>query len=204
MDCLPKRKKPGGTSGSSGKYPSVSILVFLGSCILRVSYLMCFLLGLHGLGGNLDSSAAGVYLHLVFRDNLLRLYVGQANNLRQRIGQHNSPAVRRNVPSLHYAALDGSDWDQFVVLAYLLPSLKVTAITATGTNREDLDQLSLNVMEMWACCIFHACPPRRWRDTSRRGRSRWHISISTWPRLSSEAGQILQESGPLWWMPRIR
>jgi hypothetical protein len=118
------------------------------------------LVRLRNIGGDLTWPKPGIYLHLVHQGGQLRLYIGQANNLKARVRNHMNPDVRFHRPSLHYDALAASDWDQFVVLAYYEDLDRVSEVSADQVTNRDIDQLTLNVAELWACCLFETLPKR--------------------------------------------
>lgn len=102
---------------------------------------------LKGLGGDLNSYGRAIYLHILyFTNNVTRLYVGQAFNLKARIkNQHMDWRYRRDHPSLHNFAMDRSIADEYVVLC---------------TVREacERDDLVLNLLEMWMALWIGTLP----------------------------------------------
>jgi hypothetical protein len=79
------------------------------------------------------------------------VYIGQSNNLRQRVAQHLNFRYRRDNPSLHYHALQYSIYNTIGVLAVLPPP----NANAPGMDAPDLLQ---NVLEMWFCLLFRSLP----------------------------------------------
>ncbi len=109
------------------------------------------------IGGDLKFEGHGVYLNGVFGlDKRVRIYVGQATSIRQRISQHLNFRYRRDNPSLHYHAMQRSIYNQLGLLA-LLPSPSHSSIGLPGMDRPDL---LLNILEMWMCLVFRALPPQ--------------------------------------------
>lgn len=102
---------------------------------------------LKGLGGDLNYYGRAIYLHILyFPNNVTRLYVGQAFNLKARIkNQHMDWRYRRDHPSLHNFAMDRSIADEYVVLC---------------TIREacERDDLVLNLLEMWMALWIGTLP----------------------------------------------
>jgi hypothetical protein len=69
------------------------------------------------IGGDINYPGPGWYLHLLFVQGKIRLYVGQTTSLCRRIvKQHCSEAYRSSNPTLHYKAWGQAEWDAWVVL----------------------------------------------------------------------------------------
>ncbi|OKL64009.1 hypothetical protein UA08_00354 [Talaromyces atroroseus] len=97
---------------------------------------------------------AGIYLHIITTtqsslDQVFWLYVGQSFELRECIGDHNDPEYHRKHPSLHYKVGDSIDdvKSNFVKIA-----------TVQGKQHRSMAYL-LNIIEMFACCIFQTLRP---------------------------------------------
>ncbi len=95
----------------------------------------------------------GIYMHIICRDGQIRLYIGQAVNLSKRITEHQNIKQRKLHPSLHYSALDGAEWDQFVILAAwsTLPDM-------TNPEIKEETYLLLSLTETWCCFLFQTLP----------------------------------------------
>ncbi|KAF2856266.1 hypothetical protein T440DRAFT_363700, partial [Plenodomus tracheiphilus IPT5] len=107
------------------------------------------------IAGDLKQENRGaVYLNAILGlDKRVRIYVGQTTSLRQRVGQHLNFRYRRDNPSLHYWALQGSVYNAFGVVA----ALPVGA-AARGVEGMDDVGLMLNLLEMWVCLMFRTLP----------------------------------------------
>jgi hypothetical protein len=104
------------------------------------------------ISGDLRFEGRALYLNGVLGlDKRLRIYIGQSNNLRQRVAQHLNFRYRRDNPSLHYHALQYSIYNTIGVLAVLPPP----NVNAPGMDAPDLLQ---NVLEMWLCLLFRSLP----------------------------------------------
>jgi hypothetical protein len=106
---------------------------------------------------SIKKSAAKTYttnLHLTL--HRVRIYIGQATNLRTRIAQHLNFRHRRDNPSLHYHAIHLSIYNAIGSLA-LLPSPHMGNHTLPGM---DDPALLLNLLEMWMCLVFRTLPPQ--------------------------------------------
>jgi hypothetical protein len=88
--------------------------------------------------------------------NRVRIYIGQASNIRLRIAQHLNFRHRRDNPSLHYHALQLSIYNSMGLLA-ILPSPNMGNRILPGM---DDPALLLNLLEMWMCLIFRTLPPQ--------------------------------------------
>ena len=97
-------------------------------------------------------------MHLICKDRIVRRYVGQANDLKERLDNYKSPAFWKAHPCLHYTAWEGAEWDEFVVLAYLPEYSKASQDPASPDDVDNIPSLSRNVMEMWGSCIFQSLP----------------------------------------------
>lgn len=110
---------------------------------------------LKSIGGNLRSDLRAIYLNgILGLDKHVRVYIGQASSLHQRIAQHLNFRHRRDNPSLHYHAMQSSVYNIIGVLA-VLPSPSMGNHTLPGM---DDPVLLLNVLEMWMCLVFRSLP----------------------------------------------
>ncbi|CBX92863.1 hypothetical protein LEMA_P055690.1 [Plenodomus lingam JN3] len=102
------------------------------------------------VAGDLKSENQGtIYLNAILGlDKRVRIYVGQTKSLRQRVGQHLNFRYRRDNPSLHYHALQGSVYNAFGIVA----------VVPRGIKGMDDVGLMLNLLEMWVCLIFRTLP----------------------------------------------
>ncbi|KAF2034962.1 hypothetical protein EK21DRAFT_55297 [Setomelanomma holmii] len=97
----------------------------------------------------------GVYLNGVLGlDKKVRVYIGQANSIRQRVSQHLNFRFRRDNPSLHYHAMQQSVYNAIGLVA-VLPSPNMGNHALPGMDSPDL---LLNILEMWTCLIFRTLP----------------------------------------------
>lgn len=104
------------------------------------------------IGGDINYPGPGWYLHLLFVQGKIRLYVGQTTSLRRRIvRQHCNEAYRSGNPSLHYKAWEQAEWDAWVVLG-------CGQITHHMTEAQ---KLYLNVGEMWCGLLFRSLLKRQ-------------------------------------------
>ncbi|KAF3053093.1 hypothetical protein E8E11_005799 [Didymella keratinophila] len=111
--------------------------------------------GLKAIGGDLRTDARAIYLNgILGQHKKVRIYVGQASSLRQRIAQHLNFRYRRDNPSLHYYALQHSVYNAIGVLA-VLPSPNMGGHALPGM---DDPGLLLNVLEMWMGLVFRSLP----------------------------------------------
>jgi hypothetical protein len=111
--------------------------------------------GLKAIGGDLKFDGRGVYFNGVLGlDKNVRIYIGQAISIRQRVGQHLNFRYRRDNPSLHYHALQHSVYNAIGPLA-ILPSSNMGNHTLPGMDSPDL---LLNLIEMWMCLVFRTLP----------------------------------------------
>lgn len=109
--------------------------------------------GLKLIGGDLRTDSHAIYLNgILGQDKRVRIYVGQASSLRQRIAQHLNFRYRRDNPSLHYYALQRSVYNAIGVLA-MLPSPNMGGHALPGM---DDPGLLLNVLEMWMGLVFRS------------------------------------------------
>ncbi|CAO2650618.1 Nn.00g019100.m01.CDS01 [Neocucurbitaria sp. VM-36] len=107
------------------------------------------------IGGDLKFEGRSVYLDGVLGlDRRVRVYIGQATSLRQRVAQHLNFRYRRDNPSLHYHAMQYSIYNTIGCLA-TLPSPNSRNPALPGMDCPDL---LLNVLEMWMCLMFRTLP----------------------------------------------
>jgi len=107
------------------------------------------------IGGDLKFEGRGVYLDGVLGlDKKVRIYIGQAAQVRARIAQHLNFRYRRDNPSLHYHAMQQSIYNS-IGLAAQLPSPNMGNHALPGMDSPDL---LLNVLEMWMCLVFRTLP----------------------------------------------
>ncbi|KAJ4367553.1 hypothetical protein N0V83_007137 [Neocucurbitaria cava] len=107
------------------------------------------------IGGDLKFEGRSVYLDGVFGlDRRVRIYVGQATSLRQRVAQHLNFRYRRDNPSLHYHAMQYSIYNTIGCLATLPPS----SMGNHALPGMDCPDLLLNLLEMWMCLVFRTLP----------------------------------------------
>ncbi|KAJ5810503.1 uncharacterized protein N7503_002721 [Penicillium pulvis] len=139
---------------------------------------------LQSIGGDTESTAAGVYLHIIWlpeEPERFWLYVGQATDLARRIADHNNKIYRKKHLSLHYHIWDSREdtCSKSVVLATCDPSTK-------GQTVFRADQCCLNLLEMWMACLFQTLTAR---DLDK------YLS----PSISrSSAGRHLNVVPPIW------
>ncbi|KAF1841032.1 uncharacterized protein K460DRAFT_371030 [Cucurbitaria berberidis CBS 394.84] len=115
----------------------------------------CSLDALKSIGGDLKFEGRSVYLDGVLGlDRRVRVYIGQAGSLRQRVAQHLNFRYRRDNPSLHYHAMQNSIYNTIGCLA-ILPSSNLGNHTLPGMDCPDL---LLNLLEMWMCLAFRTLP----------------------------------------------
>ncbi|KAI8936235.1 hypothetical protein NX059_006659 [Plenodomus lindquistii] len=107
------------------------------------------------VAGDLRSENRGsIYLNAILGlDKRVRIYVGQTASLRQRVGQHLNFRYRRDNPSLHYHALQGSVYNAFGVVAQV-----PVGGAARGLGEMEDVGLLLNLAEMWVCLVFRTLP----------------------------------------------
>ena len=72
------------------------------------------------------------------------LYVGQGENLKARLREHESPFYRSRNPSLHYHV-----WDS-------LPANESTFVILSQCTK--MDPVALNLLEAWGALIFQTLP----------------------------------------------
>jgi hypothetical protein len=107
------------------------------------------------VGGDLKFEGKGVYLDGVLGlDRKVRIYIGQATQMRARIAQHLNFRYRRDNPSLHYHAMQQSIYNAIGIAAQI-PSPNMGNHTLPGMDSPDL---LLNVLEMWMCLVFRTLP----------------------------------------------
>ncbi|KAH7080416.1 hypothetical protein BKA63DRAFT_590963 [Paraphoma chrysanthemicola] len=113
---------------------------------------------LKAIGGDVFKfEGRGVYLNGVLGlDKKVRIYIGQATSIRQRVSQHLNFRYRRDNPSLHYHAMQQSIYNAIGLVA-VLPSPSTGNHALPGMDCQDL---LLNVLEMWTCLIFRTLPPQ--------------------------------------------
>lgn len=113
---------------------------------------------LKAIGGDVFKfEGRGIYLNGVLGlDKKVRIYVGQATSIRQRVSQHLNFRYRRDNPSLHYHAMQQSIYNAIGLVA-VLPSPSMGNHALPGMDCPDL---LLNVLEMWTCLIFRTLPPQ--------------------------------------------
>lgn len=97
---------------------------------------------LFSIGGDLSHNGAAIYLHILWdpETETYSLYVGQSEDLKERLGRHENPYYRHKYPSLHYHVWDArpNDGSTWVVLA----------------QGEEVDTVVLNLLEAWCSLIF--------------------------------------------------
>ncbi|KAH7095856.1 hypothetical protein FB567DRAFT_460932 [Paraphoma chrysanthemicola] len=113
---------------------------------------------LKSIGGDVFKfEGRGVYLNGVLGlDKKVRIYIGQATSIRQRVSQHLNFRYRRDNPSLHYHAMQQSIYNAIGLVA-VLPSPNMGNHALPGMDCPDL---LLNILEMWTCLIFRTLPPQ--------------------------------------------
>ncbi|KAH7385753.1 hypothetical protein BKA66DRAFT_415843 [Pyrenochaeta sp. MPI-SDFR-AT-0127] len=110
---------------------------------------------LKAISGDLKFEGRAVYLNGVLGlDRRVRIYIGQATCLRQRVAQHLNFRYRRDNPSLHYHAMQYSIYNTIGSVA-LLPSPGMGSHALPGM---DQPELLLNVLETWMCLMFRTLP----------------------------------------------
>jgi hypothetical protein len=72
------------------------------------------------------------------------LYIGQGENLKARLREHESPFYRSRNPSLHYHV-----WDS-------LPANESTFVILSQCT--EIDPVALNLLEVWGASIFQTLP----------------------------------------------
>lgn len=93
--------------------------------------------------------SAAIYLHIIIDHySTERFYVGQANNLAERLKEHMNFRYRRMNQSLHYHALEQSRDDYFITLAYTPNS---ESNKRPGVSSQPLFR---NLLEMWCCLML--------------------------------------------------
>lgn len=93
--------------------------------------------------------SAAIYLHIIIDHySTKRFYVGQANNLAERLKEHMNFRYRRTNQSLHYHALEQSRDDYFITLAYT-PSAESNKPPGVSPQL-----LFRNLLEMWCCLML--------------------------------------------------
>lgn len=109
------------------------------------------------VGGDLKFEGRGVYLDGVLGlDRKVRIYIGQASSIRQRVAQHLNFRYRRDNPSLHYHAMQQSIYNSIGLVAQLPPP----NMESNQLPGMDHPELLLNLMEMWMCLVFRTLPPQ--------------------------------------------
>jgi hypothetical protein len=74
-----------------------------------------FLTRLEKLKKKIAWKGIGVYVHVIVDKRNIRFCAGQSWELKKRlIDQHGNPSYRRSNPSLHYWALEKSDFDFYI------------------------------------------------------------------------------------------
>lgn len=112
---------------------------------------------LKNIQGDLKFEGRGVYLDGVLGlDKRVRIYIGQAASIRQRIAQHLNFRYRRDNHSLHYHAMQQSVYNAIGLIAFL-PSPNMGGNALPGMDSPDL---LLNLIEMWMCLVFRTLPPQ--------------------------------------------
>lgn len=114
--------------------------------VYRIYWLLLNLARLQSIGGDTESTAAGVYLHIIWlpeEPERFWLYVGQATDLARKIADHNNKIYRNKHLSLHYHICDSREGmcSELVALATFDPSTK-------GQTVLRADQCLLNLLEM--------------------------------------------------------
>lgn len=110
---------------------------------------------LKSVSGDLKFEGRAIYLNGVLGlDRRVRIYIGQATSLRQRVAQHLNFRYRRDNPSLHYHAMQYSIYNTIAPVA-LLPSPNMANCSLPGM---DQPELLLNVLEMWMSLVFRTLP----------------------------------------------
>ncbi|KAF2637030.1 hypothetical protein P280DRAFT_407964 [Massarina eburnea CBS 473.64] len=113
------------------------------------------------IGGNTKQDARGIYFNGIHGlDKKTRLYIGQSQNIRYRISQHWNFRYRRDNPSLHYYALQRSDFNLFGILA-TIPSPSMGYHALPGMDSPDL---LLNLLEMWMAIMFKCLPKQTMQE----------------------------------------
>jgi hypothetical protein len=110
---------------------------------------------LKNVQGDVKFEGRGVYLDGVLGlDKRVRIYIGQAASIRQRVAQHLNFRYRRDNHSLHYHAMQQSVYNSIGIIAFL-PSSNMGGNALPGMDCPDL---LLNLIEMWMCLVFRALP----------------------------------------------
>ncbi|KAJ5287884.1 hypothetical protein N7478_003570 [Penicillium angulare] len=145
---------------------------------------LCSVEELQLIGGDTESTAAGVYLHILWSPKEPKhfwLYVGQAMDLARRIADHKNKIYRRGHPSLHYHNWDSREdmCSKFVILATIDMDTK-------GQTLPISEQCLLDLFEMWIACLFQTLSAR-------------NLDRYLCPSISrSSAGRHLNVVPPIW------
>jgi hypothetical protein len=129
------------------------------------------------ISGDLSHEGPAIYLHILW-DPLTglwsyNLYVGQSENLKERLKRHQNPWYRTKHPSLHYHV-----WDS-------LPAKESAfVVLAQGAER---DSITLNLLEAWGALIFQTLPKKLLLE-----------GLSEGAFLLPQAGSHLNVAHPLW------
>jgi hypothetical protein len=129
------------------------------------------------ISGDLSREGPAIYLHILW-DPLTglwsyNLYVGQSENLKERLKRHQNPWYRTKHPSLHYHV-----WDS-------LPA-KESAFVVLAQGAE-IDSITLNLLEAWGTLIFQTLPKKLLLEDLPEGAF-----------LFPQAGSHLNVAHPLW------
>jgi len=116
----------------------------------RIEFLKANLSRLTSISGNLSYEGPAVYLHII-RDPMTgpwsyHLYVGQGENLKTRLREHENPFYRSRNPSLHYHV-----WDS-------IPNNESTFVVLSQCTK--IDPIALNLLEAWGTSIFQTLPKK--------------------------------------------
>jgi hypothetical protein len=96
------------------------------------------------ISGDLGHDRPAIHLHIIWdpitEPLSYRLYVGQGENLRDRLRNHENPWYRSQHPCLHYHVWDSllANKSAFVILAQDM----------------EMDPVALNLLETWGALIF--------------------------------------------------
>jgi hypothetical protein len=129
------------------------------------------------ISGDLSREGPAIYLHILW-DPLTglwsyNLYVGQSENLKERLKRYQNPWYRTKHPSLHYHV-----WDS-------LPA-KESAFVVLAQGAE-IDSITLNLLEAWGTLIFQTLPKKLLLEDLPEGAF-----------LFPQAGSHLNVAHPLW------
>jgi hypothetical protein len=87
----------------------------------------------------------GVYVHVIVDKGNVRFYAGQSWELKKRvIDQHGNPSYRRSNPSLHYRALEKSDFDFYISFSECVLNDPDLSIRQTKLNMLEVSKMSCN------------------------------------------------------------